>query len=236
MPFNHRLIRLLGIEVTPAGHREKIASAVGGLLGIALILLVSRLLLGAEAALPVVASMGASAVLLFAVPSGPLSQPWPLLGGHAVAALVGVSCQLLLGPSLLSAALAVALAIVAMYYLQCIHPPGGATALVAVIGGPAVYGLGYWFVLTPVLLNAVSILAVALLFNNLVPWRTYPARPLPNGNQRKSAIALPAGADITRGDLKQALAELEIYVDISEAELEQILRRAGEIAGRRGQR
>jgi CBS-domain-containing membrane protein len=119
--------------------------------------------------------MGASAVLLFAVPHGQLSQPWPVFGGHLVSALIGVASAKLVAPPLLAAAVAVALAISAMYYLRCIHPPGGATALTAVAGGETVHALGFHYVLTPVLLNVLIILAVALLFNFPFSWRRYPA-------------------------------------------------------------
>src|SRR5690625_7242859 len=80
------------------------------------------------------ASMGATAVLLFAVPHGALSQPWAVVGGHVVSAIVGVTCQLLIPNLFWAAALSVGVAVAAMYYLRCIHPPGGATALAAEIG------------------------------------------------------------------------------------------------------
>lgn len=160
--------------VTPDSHLEKWLSAAGGVVALFAVLGISRLHLGAEAATGLVASMGASAVLLFAVPHGPLSQPWPLVGGHLVSAVLGVACARFVPDPLIAAALAVGLAIAAMHYLDCIHPPGGATALSAVVGGDAVSQLGFHFVLTPVLLNVVSILLVAVLFNAPFAWRRYP--------------------------------------------------------------
>ena len=139
-------------------HIEKWLSALGGMVSLLGILLISQLSLNMQGASVLVASMGASAVLLFAVPHGALSQPWPVLGGHLVFA----------------AALAVALAIGAMHYLNCIHPPGGATALSAVIGGDAIHQLGFQYVLTPVLLNVIIVLVVAILFNYPFHWRRYP--------------------------------------------------------------
>ena len=108
-----------------------------GLLGIALVYWTSALLAPGGASTLVVASMGASAVLLFAVPHGPLSQPWALIGGHMVSAFIGVSCATLVPDTITAAALAVGLAIGAMHLLRCIHPPGGATALAAVVSGPS---------------------------------------------------------------------------------------------------
>ncbi|MGD8617143.1 MAG: HPP family protein [Gammaproteobacteria bacterium] len=164
-----------GTGANRTGHLEKWVSGIGGLAGILGVLLISQTYLGLGSGAALVASMGASAVLLFAVPHGPLSQPWAVFGGHLVSAVIGVACSRLeLDPSL-TAALAVALAISAMYYLRCIHPPGGATALTAVAGGESVHALGFDYVLTPVLLNVLVILSVAILFNLAFPWRRYPA-------------------------------------------------------------
>jgi CBS-domain-containing membrane protein len=116
-----------------------------------------------------VASMGASAVLLFVVPEGPLSTPWALLGGHGLSAVVGVLCARWIPDPAWAAALAVGLAIWIMAICRCTHPPGGATALSAVVGGSAVQSLGLEYVLTPVLVNAVTLLCVATLWSRLLP-------------------------------------------------------------------
>ncbi|MBU1192668.1 MAG: HPP family protein [Gammaproteobacteria bacterium] len=170
-----RALRSLGPSFKRTGHLEKWLSLSGGLAGMLGVLLISEAQLGLNASAGLVASMGASAVLLFAVPHGPLSQPWPVFGGHLVSAVVGVACAQMITQPLLAAGFAVALAIGAMAYLRCIHPPGGATALTAVAGGDAVHALGYHYVVTPVMLNAITILFIAVLFNYLFPWRRYPA-------------------------------------------------------------
>jgi CBS-domain-containing membrane protein len=178
MPLNTYLGALrsfAGVGANSTGHLEKWVSGAGGLTGILGVILVSQAYLGLNGSASLVASMGASAVLLFAVPHGPLSQPWALFGGHMVSAVIGVACAGLHTPPFVTAALAVALSISAMYYLRCIHPPGGATALTAVAGGDAVHALGFHYVLTPVLLNVLIILSVAILFNLPFPWRRYPA-------------------------------------------------------------
>lgn len=164
-----------GLGINRTGHLEKWLSAAGGLAGIAGVVLISETYLGFNGSAGLVASMGASAVLLFAVPHGPLSQPWPVLGGHLVSAVIGVACAKLIAQPMLGGAVAVGLAIGAMHYLRCIHPPGGATALTAVAGGEAVHALGFHYVLTPVLMNVMVILFVAILFNFPFPWRRYPA-------------------------------------------------------------
>ncbi|HET9956804.1 MAG TPA: HPP family protein [Polyangiaceae bacterium] len=150
-------------------------SAIGGCVAIAAVLSVSEYFVGAGAAGLLVASMGASAVLLFSSPHGPLSQPWPMLGGHLVSGAVGVACARFIETRSLAAALAVGLSIALMLMLRCVHPPGGATALSAVIGSQSVKALGFTYLLTPVLLNAVITLGVAVAFNGLFGWRRYPA-------------------------------------------------------------
>lgn len=106
--------------------------------------------------------MGASAVLVFAVPHGKLSQPWALFAGQLSSAFVGVSCYILVPNLFLAAGLAVGLAIGVMHVLRCIHPPGGATALVAVVGTSQIHTLGFEYLLTPVLLNTLIIFLLHL--------------------------------------------------------------------------
>jgi CBS domain-containing membrane protein len=225
--YSSKWLGLLGIELSPVSHAERIVSALGGFAGILAILEISQHFVGIAAATLIVASMGASAVLLFAVPHGPLSQPWPLIGGHLLSAVIGVSCGMLIPDQLVAAALAVALAIGVMHYARCIHPPGGATALSAVIGGPAVHALGYQFVVTPVLLNVLVILAVAVLFNYPFAWRRYPV-------YLKRTRATPAGpvtGAIAHEDLVYALSEMDSFIDVSEQDLIAIY----DIATRRSQ-
>lgn len=206
----------------PASHREKLVSALGGFIGMALVFWVSGRVLDPHGATLVVASMGASAVLLFAVPHGSLSQPWPLLGGHLLSAAVGVTCVQWLDNPLLAAPLAVALSIVAMYYLRCLHPPGGATALIAVVGGPQIHALGYGFLLEPVLVNVVVLLAAAVLVNYAFPWRRYPLLLLRAHETPELACPLGEKCVIAHSDLVYALSELDSYIDVSEEDLLQI--------------
>jgi CBS-domain-containing membrane protein len=223
------LMSLLGIELSPVSHTERVLSTIGGFLGIYSILQISSVFVGPLAATLIVASMGASAVLLFAVPHGPLSQPWPLIGGHLVSAIIGVSCARLVPDTLLAAALAVALAIGVMHYLRCIHPPGGASALAAVVGGDSVHALGYQFVITPVLLNALVIVAVAVLFNFPFAWRRYPAglkKQVPPGQPE-----LHAQPSMSHEDLVYALHEVDSFIDVTEQDLLAIY----ELATRRSQ-
>ena len=208
-------LHFLGLELSPVSHTERLLSALGGFLGIYGILQISLYFVGIEAASLIVASMGASAVLLFAVPHGPLSQPWPLIGGHLVSAIVGVSCARLIPDTFAAAALGVGLAIAVMHYLRCIHPPGGATALSAVIGGAGTEALGYQFVLTPVLLNLLVLFLVAVAFNYPFAWRRYPA-----GFKAFTPPTSPAAKPpISHEDLVYALSEVDSFIDVSEQDL-----------------
>ncbi len=115
-----------------------------------------------------IGSFGASAVLIYGAPMSDFSQPRNLVGGHVISALTGVIIHMLVPDSIaLSAALAVSLAIVGMLITHTTHPPGGATALIAVTGGDSIFNLGFQYVLTPVLMGVLIMLLVALAVNNL---------------------------------------------------------------------
>jgi CBS-domain-containing membrane protein len=163
--------------------------------------------------------MGASAVLLFAVPHGALAQPWAVVGGHTVSALVGVSCALLIPHELLAASLAVGLAIGAMYYLRCTHPPGGATALFAVTGGDTIHNLGYHYVLTPVMINAMVLMLVAVLFNYAFPWRRYPAYLAFRYQEQQAKPDTEGYSPIAHADLVSALSQIDSFIDVTEHDL-----------------
>ncbi len=150
-------------------HREHLITGLGAFFGIACCYGISSLFVNAASTALIIASMGAGSVLLFAASDSPLSQPWPAIGGHLFSAYVGVACARWVPELWLAAAMAVGLAVVVMHYTRCLHPPGGATALVAVIGGPDIHALGFHYVWTPVMLNAVTLFLSALLFNM---WKT----------------------------------------------------------------
>ncbi|ADH86813.1 HPP family protein [Desulfurivibrio alkaliphilus] len=150
-------------------------SWLGAFLGIAAVALLHYRWLEGSDLLLIVGSFGASAVLIYGAPAGPLAQPRNLLGGHLVSALVGVACLQFFAPQLwLAAALAVATAIALMHLTKTLHPPGGATALIAVIGGEEIHQLGYWYLLFPIASGALIMLLVALLINNIPASRRYP--------------------------------------------------------------
>ncbi len=180
-----------------------------------------------------IAPMGASAVLLFAVPASPLAQPWSIVGGNVVSALIGVLCARTLGHDGLAAGVAGAGAIAAMFALRCLHPPGGAVALTAVLGGPAISQLGFDYIVWPVAVNSALLLALALLFNNLMQ-RRYPHQPAPQPHPHRTADLPPsARLGFSKEDLHAALVGQGELLDITEQDLDEILTRAQVQASRR---
>ncbi len=207
----------------PALHgsgRERALGAAGALCGLLLSAALSHVLLG-SVQVWFVAPMGASAVLLFAVPSSPLAQPWSILGGNLVAAMVGVALARWVEPPMLAGALAVALAIALMFPLRCLHPPSGAVALTAVFGGPAVSRLGWHFVLQPVLLNSLLLLLAALVFNNAFG-RRYPHGPASPAHGTADPPPSQRGG-LSRDDLGQALREHAQLLDIDEDDMVELV-------------
>ena len=213
--------KFIGLEPSTTSHTEKWVSAVGGFAGVILTVVICRYFLGAENFI-VVASLGASAVLVFALPHVNVAQPWPLIGGQFVSACVGVTCAKYIPDITLAASMAVGIAILAMYYLGCIHPPGGATALAAVISGPEVHALGYQFVVTPIFVTAFVLLILAIVINFAFHWRRYPMHLMQRLNRDKSQ-RLQEASMFTSEDLQLAMKELDMYFDVSEEDLTRLV-------------
>ena len=167
-----------------------------------------------------IAPMGASAVLLFAVPASPLAQPWSIVGGNIVSALIGVTCAAHIDDIALAASVAACLAIGAMFALRCLHPPSGAVALTAVLGGPAIKALGYRFVLWPVAVDSLLLLMAALVFN-VSARRRYPHHAAAAGRAHHTRDEPPrARVGLAARDLKAALRERGELLDVSQDDLE----------------
>ena len=150
-------------------------SWIGSFIGIAAVSLIHYRLLDARGMSLLIGSFGASAVLIYGAVRSPLAQPRNLVGGHVISAIIGVTASQWLGPQpWLAAAAAVSTAIAVMHISRTLHPPGGATALIAVIGGQSVHRLGYLYVVMPVALGAAVMLIVALIVNNIPKTRKYP--------------------------------------------------------------
>ena len=157
------------------GFVEIVWSWIGAFFGIAAVACIHYHLLDGTDLVMIIGSFGASAVLLYGAIKSPLAQPRNLMGGHVFSALVGVTCYHLFHPYMwLSSAVAVATAIALMHATKTLHPPGGATALIAVIGSEKIHDLGYLYAVIPAGLGAVVMLVVALLVNNIPRTRRYP--------------------------------------------------------------
>lgn len=154
---------------------EIIWSWIGAFAGIAPIAWLNFNLFKGTDFIFIIASFGASAVLVYGAIRSPLAQPRNLIGGHIISAIIGVTAYKLFGGQMwLASALAVATAIAVMHATKTLHPPGGATALIAVIGGEHIHALGYFYAIIPVGLGAFIMLVVALLVNNIPEKRRYP--------------------------------------------------------------
>lgn len=155
--------------------REILLSWMGSFLGIASVAFVNFQFLDGSDLVMIIGSFGASAVLVYGAIKSPLAQPRNLLGGHVLSAIIGVATyKLLPGAPWLASSLAVSIAIAAMHATKTLHPPGGATALIAVIGTESIHSLGFLYVLVPAGAGAAIMLMVALIFNNVPKSRRYP--------------------------------------------------------------
>lgn len=170
-----RMTRYVIYRETLVDTKEHIYSFVGSFIGIAILAYIQSKTLADIDSIFLIGSFGASSVLIFGAVQSPLAQPRNLVGGHVISAIIGVTIYKILPNILwLTAPLAVSLSIVMMQLTKTLHPPGGAAALIAIIGTDRVKELGYLYVLSPVLTGTLILLVVALIFNNLTPNRKYP--------------------------------------------------------------
>ena len=169
--------KMKGTTTSPpaVGLSEIFWSWIGSFLGIAAVAYVHHTIVDNTDFVMIIGSFGASAVLIYGAIRSPLAQPRNLIGGHVLSAVVGVTAfKLLPGHLWLAAPVAVATAIGLMHATKTLHPPGGATALIAVIGSQKIHNIGYWYTLYPAATGAVIMLVVALLVNNIPKNRRYP--------------------------------------------------------------
>lgn len=174
---NYRKVKYVLYRETLVDVKEHVLTFLGAFIGIACIGFINSKYFVLSDNLFLIGSFGASAVLIYGIINSPLAQPRNLIGGHLISAITGVTIYKLFGgEAWLSASLSVSLSIVLMQITKTLHPPGGATALIANIGSEKIKGLGYFYVLSPVLSGVLILLAVALIFNNLNRGRRYPIK------------------------------------------------------------
>lgn len=216
-----RLQRLLPapLNIPP---KQWLRAAIGALLGLFLAGWLTSLAYGPSIALHLLGPLAASAVLVFAVHSGPLAQPWPVLGSYALAAVVGLALREAFGAELWVAAAALGLSLLLMCLLRCLHPPGGGVAVSAVLADSGLTALGD-HLLEPVMLNALILVAVAVLYNRLTGVR-YPKIVAPRPDLHRTQDApVSERVGVSAGDLDRALNELGEFVDVTRDDLERII-------------
>jgi len=203
---------------------ERALACLGALLGIAGTAFFTRWSLGSDPSLPMlIAPMGASAVLVFAVPASPLAQPWAVVVGNTLSALVGIAAGALIADPALAGAVAVSGAVGVMSLARCVHPPGGAVALTAVLGGPAIADLGFAFALAPVGINSLFITTIAIAFNSATR-RSYPHVPPSPVSHGTSDPPPQARAGFVLEDIDRALARYGEALDVSREDLDALFR------------
>ena len=209
--------------------KDRVLCGLGALIGLAISSLISWHVLGGFNAW-YIAPMGASSVLLFAVPASPLAQPWNVVIGNIIAGVIGVSCALFIAEPTLAFSLAVALTIFLMMSTDSLHPPSGAVAITAVMGGESIHQLGYAFVFYPVLLNSILLLIVAIIYNRMLG-KQFPQ--VAQINTRSKDPTPTQKVTIQPQDIKDALADQTELLDISEYDLQKIILKAQENANAR---
>jgi len=198
---------------------DRSIACLGAAICIALTIVVCAGLPLEAADLPIlVAPLGASAVLVFAIPASPLAQPWPVIGGNIVSAVMGVGAFNLIPNLALAAGVAVGGSILAMSLLRCLHPPGGAAALTAVIGSHSIHAAGYAFAFAPVGINSIALISLAMFFHRATA-RSYPHHP---AEIPEAAATL----GLHLADIDAALEEMHESFDISREDLDALLTRA----------
>jgi len=198
---------------TTVDARERLRAVGGAATGLLITALLCRWLAGPlDSAVWLIAPLGATAVLVFAVPSSPLAQPWSVVGGNTLSALVGIACANWIPDTALAAAVAVAAAIGLMFTARCLHPPGGAAALLAVL----THTTHFSSALFPALTNSVLLVLAGVAYNSLTG-RRYP--------HVQVQVARPPSPDdrFSQADIDAVLARYNQVLDISRDDLESLI-------------
>jgi CBS domain-containing membrane protein len=221
-----QFFRFITVDPVNLSIKGKLLSVISSFIAILVVAWVTQKC-GVSAAYPIIiASMGASAVILFIMPGSPLAQPWPLVGGQLVSAMTGVVCAQAFTDTAFASAFAVGGSVLLMLLFRCLHPPGAATALTPIIAGDPITSLGYGFVLMPVGLNVVIMLVMAIAINRWVLRYEYPTvhHPAANKKHKHSTLIQPSQrTGISEQDLEQALENMDMFMDVSTGDLSKLL-------------
>lgn len=152
---------------------ERVRSVLGAFIGLMLVFTTAKYL-GELSGIDewLMASLGASALLVFALPGSPMAQPWAVIAGNTVSALIGITCFHLIGNPLLALPVAAALSILGMFVLRCLRPPAAAVALIVVLGHIGSYRYAFF----PVMVDSILLILVGAAYSNLTG-KSYPNKP-----------------------------------------------------------
>lgn len=224
------LLKALTVDPVQLNTKAKILSLLACFCAIFFIALFTQAVIGVSSSPIIVASMGASAVILFFIPNSPLAQPWPFIGGQLLSALIGMVCALNIQETASAAAVAVGASIFVMLALRCLHPPATATALAPVMSGESITSLEYSFLLVPVGINVGLMIVLSIIINRWILNRNYPSALAPQksvkANQYHSTSSAGHHIGISKQDIELALQGSKSLVDVTTAQLSQILSHA----------
>ena len=221
-----QLLKSLTVDPVNLSIKEKSFSLIACFFVIFIIALLARSIIKDPSYPIIVASMGASAVILFMIPNSPLAQPWPFVGGQMLSAVIGIACALNFDETIVAATYATSGSIFTMLLLRCLHPPGAATALAPVMAGDSITSLGYQFVLMPVGINVLTMLVLAILINRVLMKRNYPVIAELTATTSSTQTYSPKNIGISETDLEIAIKSSDSFIDVTAVELSKLLARA----------
>ncbi|MGZ8947623.1 MAG: HPP family protein, partial [Methylococcaceae bacterium] len=221
-----QFLRFITVDPVSLSIKGKLLSVVSCFTAILVVAWITHKFSASPAYPIIVASMGASAVILFITPNSPLAQPWPLVGGQLISAIIGVVCAQVFTHTVFASACAVGGSVLVMLLFRCLHPPGAATALTPVMAGDPITTLGYGFVLMPVALNVTIILIMAIAINRWILRYEYPSvihQAEGKKHQHNTIIQPSQRIGISEQDLEQALENMDVFMDVSIGDLSRLL-------------
>ncbi|MEQ1484318.1 HPP family protein [Methyloglobulus sp.] len=221
----NRLFRAIPVDPVNLSFKGKLLSVASCFTVILAMAWVSQQFTLPTAYPMLIASMGASAVIVFIIPNSPLAQPWPLVGGQLVSTVIGIVCAQIVSDTAFASAFAVGGSVLAMLLLRCLHPPGAASALTPVISGDSIVSLGYGFVLLPVSLNIAVMLVLAIVVNRWLLRHEYPTRPRKSykNSTHDPIVELTQQPGISEQDVEQVLQKMDTFMDVSTGDLSRLL-------------
>ncbi len=218
----HFLTQLFAIDPVNLSVKGKLLAVIACVSAIFITATLTQAIAPTPAAPVLIASMGASAIILFIIPNSPLAQPWAFVGGQIIAAFVGISCALFIPHVIIAATVAIASCVALMLFLRCLHPPAAATALTPVLAGQNIQSLGFDYALMPIGINIIIMLGMAILLNRWLMGYDYPVlhKPVPKKNLPQTMPPpLARSTQVSEQTMQQVLEKTATFVDVTAADL-----------------